>query len=401
MDELFQRTVDFIRQEFGTQGNITLHEPRFTGNEKKYVMEAIESTFVSSVGQFVTRFEEMMCSITGAPYAVATVNGTSALHVALRLVGVEREDEVLAPPLSFIATANAVLYCGATPLFIDVDRTTLGLSPVSVVEFLKDHAQIQANGTCLNKQTGRRIAACVPVHVFGHPCRVDELVEVCAAYGIPVVEDAAESIGSCFHHRHTGTFGVMGVFSFNGNKTVTCGAGGAIVTADPHLAARAKHITTTAKVPHPYEYVHDEMGYNYRMPNLNAALACAQLEQLDHFIACKRKLAREYAAFFQDQGIEFVTEPRFARSNYWLNAIILQDRETRDRFVEYTNQCGVMTRPAWRLLNTLPMFLGCQTDGLAQARWLEERIANIPSSAIPISQLVDDHVIRKEKGTDG
>jgi len=384
MDELFQRTVDFIRQEFGTQGNIALHEPRFTGNEKKYVMEAIESTFVSSVGQFVTRFEEMMCSITGAPYAVATMNGTSALHVALRLVGVERDDEVIVPPLSFVATANAVLYCGATPLFIDVDRTTLGLSPQSVVEFLKEHAQIQTKGSCLNKLTGRRISACVPVHVFGHPCRVDEIAEVCAGYGIPVVEDAAESIGSLFHRRHTGTFGVMGVFSFNGNKTVTSGAGGAIITADPLLAARAKHITTTAKVPHPYEYVHDEMGYNYRMPNLNAALACAQLEQLDRFIACKRNLAKRYAAFFEEQGIEFVTEPRFARSNYWLNAIILQDRATRDQYVEYTNQCGVMTRPAWRLLNTLPMFQGCQTDGLAQARWLEERIANIPSSAIPI-----------------
>lgn len=382
MDVLYQSIVDFIRRVFGTQGNIPLHEPRFTGNEKKYVMDAIESTFVSSVGQYVTRFEEMMCSITGAPYAVATMNGTSALHVALRLVGVEGGDEVIVPPLSFIATANAVLYCGATPLFIDVEKTTLGLSPRAVVDFLKEHAHIQANGTCLNKRTGRRIAACVPVHVFGHPCRVDEIVDACAAYGIPVVEDAAESIGSRFRERHTGTFGLMSVFSFNGNKTVTSGGGGAIVTGDRSLASRAKHITTTAKVPHPYEYVHDEMGYNYRMPNLNAALACAQLEQLDRFIECKRKLAQRYADFFQDIGIAFVREPRFARSNYWLNAIILQDREARDRFVEYTNRSGVMTRPAWRLLNTLPMFMGCQTDGLAQARWLEERIANIPSSAI-------------------
>ena len=378
---MFKEITDFIRNIFATDTFIPLHEPRFAGNEKKYVLDAIDSTFVSSVGEYVNRFEKMMCTITGAPFVVATANGTSALHVALKLAGVGTDDEVIIPPLTFVATANAVLYCGAVPVFLDVERETLGLNPDAVAGFLQNHAAMGKDGLCHNRETGRRISACMPVHVFGHPCRVDDIFNACAPYNIPVLEDAAESIGSLYRGRHTGTFGIMGVYSFNGNKTVTCGAGGAIVTGNASLARRAKHVTTTAKVPHPYEYVHDEVGYNYRLPNLNAALACAQLEQLEGFIESKRDLARRYAAFFKDLGIDFVMEPEHSRSNYWLNAIIMDDLDSRNGFLDYTNKADVMTRPAWRLLNRLPMFRECQTDGLAKAQWLEERVVNIPSSA--------------------
>ena len=377
---MYQNIVDFIRKIYHTEAFIPLHEPRFAGNEKAYVMNAIDSTFVSSVGEYVNRFEEMMCRITGAKYSVATVNGTAALHIALKLAGVGHGDEVIAPPLSFVATANAISYCGALPVFLDVDKATLGLDPEALSDFLKCHATRGPGNSCLNRATGKRIAACVPVHIFGHPCRIDEILQVCGDYGIPVVEDAAESLGSSYKGRDTGTFGLMGIYSFNGNKTVTCGGGGAIVTDDEALAKRAKHVTTTAKIPHPYEYVHDETGYNYRMPNLNAALACAQLEQLEQFIDNKRDLAAQYASFFKGIGIDFMHEPRNARSNYWLNAIILEDLAARDRFLEFTNQAKVMTRPCWRLMHRLPMFRACQTDGLKQAQWLEERVVNIPSS---------------------
>jgi aminotransferase in exopolysaccharide biosynthesis len=372
-----------IRAIFGAEGFIPLHEPRFWGNERKYVLDAIDSTFVSSVGEYVNRFEAMLCQATGASHAVATVNGTAALHVAMLLAGVEPGDEVLTQAVTFVATANAIRYCDAEPVFLDVDRDTLGLSPAAVESFLASSGVMGEGGRLVNRRTGRRIAACVPMHTFGHPARIDALVSICERHGVPLVEDAAESLGSTFGGRMTGTFGRLGIYSFNGNKTITCGGGGAIVTDDEALAKRAKHVTTTAKRPHPYEFCHDEVGYNYRLPNLNAAMACAQLEQLDGFLLRKRWLAETYADFFGTIGLPFVTDPRGARSNYWLNAVILPDLEAREEFLRVTNAAGVMTRPIWRLSNTLPMYRECETDGLENSRWLEQRVVNIPSSVVP------------------
>ena len=375
----FSQIIDFIKSLYPGENPVPLHAPRFIGNEKKYVADAIDSTFVSSVGRYVDRFEEMICEITGANFAVATVNGTCGLHVSLKLAGVQPDDEVITQPLSFVATANAISYCGARPIFLDVERKTLGLDPTALERYLQAHARIKED-TCYNTATGKRIMACVPMHTFSHPCRIDAIADICRRYNIALIEDAAESLGSTYKGRHTGTFGLFGIYSFNGNKTVTCGGGGAIVTNDETLAKRAKHITTTAKTPHPYEYVHDMTGYNYRMPNLNAALACAQLEQLDSFIENKRELARLYQKYFGSLDIPFIHEPEHARSNYWLNAIILPDRKRRDEFLEATNKAGVITRAIWRLLNKLEMYKDCQTDALTNAQWLEDRMANIPSS---------------------
>lgn len=379
---MFEEAIQFIRAQFGTSGPIPLHAPRFAGKEKEYLLDCIDSTFVSSVGAYVDRFETMLASYVGAKHAVVTVNGTAALHVALKLAGVCPGDEVITQPLTFIATANAITYCGALPCFVDVDRDTLGMSADALRAFLT--ARTEADGTTgrrINRTTRRPVAACVPMHTFGHPCRIEEIVAVCREHGVPVIEDAAESLGSILGERHTGTFGTMGIFSFNGNKTITCGGGGAIVTDDPILAKRAKHITTTAKVPHRWEYVHDEVGYNYRMPNLNAALACAQLEQMGAFLRSKRELAEAYRAYFPGIGLPFVTEPANARSNYWLNALVLPGRVERDAFLQATNDAGVMTRPIWRLMSELEMFKNCPCGTLDNAKWLEDRIVNIPSSA--------------------
>jgi aminotransferase in exopolysaccharide biosynthesis len=375
----FSEIIHFIKSLYPNENPVPLHAPKFTGNEKKYIVDAIDSTFVSSVGKYVDRFEEMICKITGAKYAIATVNGTCALHVALRLAGVQPSDEVITQPLSFVATANSIAHCGAKPIFLDVEQATLGLDPTALKSFLQVHARIREN-TCYNKITGNRIAACVPMHTFGHPCQIDSIAQICDRYHLALIEDSAESIGSLYKGKHTGTFGLFGVYSFNGNKTVTCGGGGAIVTNDAYLAKTAKHITTTAKIPHPFEYVHDVTGYNYRLPNLNAALACAQLEQLDSFIDRKRKLAETYKTFFESLSIPFIHEPEHARSNYWLNAVMLPDRKTRDEFLKATNEAGVVTRPIWRLLNKLDMYKDCQTDALENAKWLEDRVVNIPSS---------------------
>lgn len=379
--DLFTKIIDFIKSLYPDENPVPLHAPRFIGNEKKYVIDAIDSTFVSSIGEYVDRFEEMICEITGAKFAVATVNGTCALHVAIELAGVQPDDEVIIQPLSFVAPANAISYCGAKPIFLDVDREFLGLDPTALENFLKSSTHIR-NETCYNSTTGKRIAACVPMHTFGHPCRIDAIAEICERYNIALVEDAAESLGSTYKGQHTGTFGSLGIYSFNGNKTVTCGGGGAIVTNDESLAKKAKHITTTSKVLHPYEYVHDGTGYNYRLPNLNAALACAQLEQLDFFIEKKRELAKTYQVFFKSLGIPFIKEPDYARSNYWLNAVILPDRKARQKFLEATNKAKVMTRPIWKLLNQLEMYKDCQTDALINAQWFEDRVVNIPSSVI-------------------
>jgi perosamine synthetase len=380
MNAKFRSTIDFIRGLYQTAEYIPLHEPKFIGNEKAYVADCIDSTFVSSVGKYVDRFEHDLARYTGAKYAVATVNGTAALHIALKLAGAEAGDEVITQSLSFVATCNAISYCGAHPVFVDVDRDTLGMSPASLRAFLAAHATKGADG-CINKASGRKIAAVVPMHTFGHPCRIDEIAAVCAEFGIALVEDAAESLGSYYQGRHTGTFGKLGAFSFNGNKVITTGGGGMIVTDDEALARRAKHITTTAKKPHTYEFIHDEIGYNYRLPNINAALGCAQMESLPRLLESKRAIAKDYAEFFAAASLAYVSEPEQARSNYWLNALVLANREERDAFLKEVNEAGVMSRPIWRLMNELPMFEKCQSDGLANAKWLEERVVNIPSSA--------------------
>lgn len=375
----FQSIIDFIQNSFNTKEFIPLHAPVFRGNEKKYLLDTIDSTFVSSVGAYVDRFEEMMQGITGATKAVATVNGTSALHVALRLAGVKENEEVITQALTFVATANAIVYNRATPIFIDVDIDTMGLSPKAVAEFLDKFGEKREDG-CYNKKTGKRIAACLPMHTFGFPVHLDELVAVCKEWDIPIVEDAAESLGSEYKGKHAGSFGDLGIFSFNGNKTVTCGGGGAIVTNDVELGEKGKYLTTTAKQPHPYEFYHDELGYNFRMPNLNAALACAQLEQLDTMLANKRELASMYSAFFNNKGINFRTELPNTKSNYWLMCVELENREERDLFLAETNENSVMTRPIWQLMYRLPMYAHCQRDEQNNAEYLESRIVNIPSS---------------------
>ena len=378
---MFENVVEFIQKTYGTSDFIPLHEPRFVGNEKKYLNECIDSTFVSSVGQFVDKFEERIASYTGAKYAIATSNGTSALHTALLLAGVERSDEVITQPLTFVATGNAINYCDAQPVFVDVDKDTMGLSPSALKSFLKSNTSVK-DGKCINNQTGKVIKACVPMHTFGHPCRVDEIRDICDQNHIFLIEDAAESVGSLYKNQHTGTFGNVGIMSFNGNKIITAGGGGCIVTDDETLAIKAKHLTTTAKVPHKWNFYHDRVGYNYRMPNLNAALLVAQLENLDDFIARKRKLAHTYETFFSNTQYSFVKEPKECKSNYWLNAIILKDKRQRDGFLEKTNFSGVMTRPIWTLMNKLPAFSKAQCGNLENSEWLEDRVVNIPSSVI-------------------
>lgn len=373
-----QLITDLIRSIYG-EGVIPLHRPVFQGNEKQYLTDCIESNFVSSVGERVTDFEQQLATFTGAPYAIATVNGTAALHVALQLAGVEPGQEVITQALTFVATCNAVKYTGAQPVFVDVDRDTMGMSPTALRQFLGDFVEIQGEGA-YNRTTGRRIAACLPMHTFGLPCRIEEIVKICQDYRIPVVEDSAESLGSSVCGCHTGTFGAMATLSFNGNKVITTGGGGAILTGDAELARRAKHITTTAKVPHPYEFVHDQVGYNYRLPNLNAALGCAQMERLGEFLKIKAAVAREYSDFFDGLGIPFARAREGAVSNHWLNAIILTSSDQREALLEFTNGQGVMTRPIWRLMTHLEMFRQCQHDGLAESRWLEERVVNLPSS---------------------
>jgi perosamine synthetase len=375
----FYPVVEFIRSQFPGQDFIPLHEPHFTGNERKYVVDAIDSTFVSSVGAYVNRFEEMMQEITGAKYAVAIVNGTAALHMALLLANVQKGEEVLAQDLTFVATANAINYIGAKAVFLDVDRKTLGLSADKLQTFLQVYGKKEGSQT-INRKSGNRIAACVPMHSFGFPCEIERITAICQEWNIPLVEDAAESLGSYYKGKHTGTFGILGTFSFNGNKTVTCGGGGAIVTDNEQLAKLAKHLTTQAKVPHAWEFNHDQIGYNYRMPNLNAAMACAQLEQLSKFVESKRNLATNYTGFFSKTRFTFRTEPENTKSNYWLNTLELQDKEERDRFLAYTNEQGVMTRPVWTLMHQLPMFVDCLHDDLENCLYLADRLVNIPSS---------------------
>lgn len=371
---------EFIHTLFETKDFVPLSVPKFIGNEKKYLEECIDTTFVSSVGKFVDRFEEEMAAYTGAKKAVVCVSGTNALHMAMMLVGVERDDEVLTQALTFIATCNALSYIGAHPVFIDVDKETMGLSPEAMKAWLVKNTEIK-NNQCYNKHTGRRVKACVPMHTFGHPVKLDELVVLCHEYHIELVEDAAESIGSFYKGKHTGTFGKVGVISFNGNKTITTGGGGMLLFQDEELGKFAKHLTTQAKVPHRWAFVHDHIGYNYRMPNLNAALGCAQLENLERYVQVKRETAEKYKEFFATvSDVEFFTEPENCRSNYWLNVVLLKDKSTQQEFLEYTNDHGVMTRPVWELMNRLEMFKDCENDGLENTEWLSDRVVNIPSS---------------------
>lgn len=377
---MYKPTVDLIRSLFPAQERISLHEPRFLGNEKKYLNDCVDSTFVSSVGKYVDDFEKRMAAYSGAKYAVACVNGTAALHIAMVVAGVKRNEIVITQALSFIATCNAIAYIGASHLFIDVDMDTMGLSPAKLKEYLKEHAEKKADGFSYHRTSGQKIAACVPMHTFGHPCRIDEIAAICDEYNIMLIEDAAESIGSYYKNKHTGTFGKLGTFSFNGNKTVTCGGGGAIITNDEALAKMTKHLTTQAKVPHAWEFVHDHVAYNYRMPNINAALMCAQMEQLDGFLENKRELATIYEKHFAGTDMKFVNEPEHSRSNYWLCAILLKGKKEQQEFLKYTNDQGVMTRPVWRLMNELSMFKDAMHGDLSNSLEIENRLVNIPSS---------------------
>lgn len=371
--------INFIQDQFNTRDFIPLHAPKFNGNERKYLLDTIDSTFVSSVGAYVDRFEKEMAAYTNSPSAVVTVNGTSALHCALILAGVKAKDYVITQALTFVATCNAISYCGAEPIFLDVDRNNPGLSPQAVNFWLEAFAFIDDEGHCRYKQDNRIIRACIPMHTFGHPVDMTLLIEVCQRWHLKIVEDAAESLGSLYKGQHTGTFGALGILSFNGNKIITTGGGGMILT-NPELAMRAKHLTTTAKQPHPWEYIHDETGFNYRMPNLNAALGCAQLEQLELFIEKKRALAQSYSDFFNNSSMQFLREPENCRSNYWLNAVICENKDQRDDLLQRTNTAKVMTRPLWHLMNHLPMYKNAITADLSNSEWLAERVVNIPSS---------------------
>ena len=373
--------ADFIRSIYKTDTFIPLHEPRFKGNEKKYLNECIDSTFVSSVGKFVDRLELEIAKFTGAKYAIATSNGTSALHISLIISGVESGHEVITQPLTFVATCNAINYCNAKPIFIDVDKDTMGMSPLALEKFLKENAKVQ-DQQCINKISGKIIKACIPMHTFGHPCRINDIKKICKKWFITLVEDSAESLGSFYKSQHTGTFGELGVLSFNGNKIITSGGGGCILTNNEEFAKKAKHITTTAKVPHKWDYTHDIVGYNYRMPNLNAALLVAQLEQINIFLKNKRLLAKSYEKFFENSEVHFVSEPANSKSNYWLNSIIFNNINDRNLFLEETNSQGIMTRPIWTLMNKLSMFKDCQCGNLTNSEWLEDRVVNISSSVI-------------------
>ena len=376
---MFENFIDFVKKIYSTKESIALHEPKFIGNEKKYLNQCVDTTFVSSVGKFVDKFEKKIAKYTGAKYAIATTNGTSALHISLILAGVEQNDEVITQPLNFIASCNAISYCKAQPIFIDVDKDTMGLSPAALKFFLENNTIIK-NKKCINRKTKKIIKACIPMHSYGHPCRIDEINKILKRYHIFLIEDAAESLGSFYKNKHTGTFGKLGILSFNGNKIITAGGGGCIITNDKVLAKKVKHLTTTAKVSHKWDFNHDMTGYNYRMPNLNAALLMAQLENLNYFLKNKRKIAKKYEVFLKKNKYNFFKEPKNSKSNYWLNSIILENKRKREQFLKETNSKGIMTRPIWTLMNKLPMFKEAQCGYLKNSYWLEERIVNIPSS---------------------
>tara|TARA_B100000945_G_C20419392_1_gene616952 strand:- start:396 stop:1538 length:1143 start_codon:yes stop_codon:yes gene_type:complete len=379
---MFEKFIEFTREMYGTSGRISLHEPQFMGNERKYVLEAIDSTFVSSIGKFVDQFEESFSEYIGSNHAIATMNGTSALHIALVLAGVESDDHVLTQSLSFVATTNSIHYCNADPIFIDVDIDSLSLSPEKLSDYLKKNCEINADGFCVNKATKKKIKACLPMHTFGFPAEIDKLKPLCDEYNIILIEDAAEALGSFNHNKHTGTESLLSVFSFNGNKLITTGGGGMIVTDSEKLASRAKHLTTTAKILDGFSWGHDELGYNYRLPNINSALGLAQLEVVDKFLDSKRQIASNYQNWFKDSSIKFVEEREGTKANYWLNTIILENRAERDIFLKETNENKVNTRSVWEPMHTLPFNKKFIAYDLENTIWLSERLVNLPSSPI-------------------
>lgn len=375
--------LNFIRETFNTQEFIPLHAPVFGGDEKKYVDDCLDSTFVSSVSHYVQKVEDKICEITGSKYAVAVTNGTVGLHLALLAAKVQPEDEVLTQALTFVATGNAISYTGARPVFIDADETTMGMSASALKRFLENNTQ-QKEGYCYNTKTGKRIKACVPMHTFGFPVEIEKIAQLCKSYNITLVEDAAESICSFVGEKHTGTFGELACLSFNGNKLVTAGMGGVVLTQNEKHAKWLKHVSTTAKRPHAFEFYHDETGYNYRMAGLNASLLYGQLMNIDNILKAKRTLADKYEAFFSEYpNIEFVKEEAGTTANYWLNTLKFKDFKSRNDFLIFANENGVMCRPIWNLLNTLPMFKDCENDGLEVSKKLEATVVNIPSSFIP------------------
>jgi len=381
--EFADALVAEVREIYGSKEFIPLHAPTLGEREKALVTRAIDSTFVSSVGQEVIDFENSLADYTGAQHAVAASSGTAALHATLHALGVQRGEEVITTPLTFVATCNAISYCGATPVFVDVDMDTLGLSPESLRDFLEEHGEVRDDGHCWNKSSGKKIRACLPIHNLGHPVRAREILSLCTSYHIVLVEDAAESLGSFFEDTHTGRIGLAGTLSFNGNKIITTGGGGAIITDSADLAKNIKHLTTTAKKQHPYLFIHDEVGFNYRLPNLNAALGLAQMERLDAFVKQKRALAdryRDWASGFEH--VSFFLEPQRARSNYWLNALWMPDQSFRDEVLERSNEKGIMTRPMWTPMTALPMYEHCQQYNLINAREIEKRLISIPSSPV-------------------
>lgn len=379
---MFDQIFDFIRKQYGSAAPIPLHEPFFGGNEKQYLSDCIDSTLVSSVGPYVDRFERAIADYVGSKYAVAFVNGTQALFMALKLAGARQGTEIICQSLTFVATANAISYTGAEPVFIDVDRETLGMSPAALEDFLQKHCTLR-EGKIWNRTSGKQVVACLPMHTLGHPCRIDEIQRICAEHNIGLIEDAAESLGSRYRQRHTGCFGQMGVFSFNGNKVITTGGGGMLVTDDEQLAKQAKHLSTTAKLSHPWEFLHDQIGYNFRLPNLNAAVGVAQMEQLPQLLERQRRLADSYREFFATSDIEFLTEPTNSVSNYWLNSIKLASREQHDRFLEQANAAGIMARALWRPLHQQKIYQHCWHDSMQQTNDLYARVVNLPSSIKP------------------
>lgn len=377
-----EELICFVRDFYRTDGFIPLHAPVFSGNEKKYVLDTIDSTFVSSVGKYVDDFEKIIEQFTGCPKAVATVNGTAALHAALYMVGVRAGDYVITQALTFVATCNVLYHMGAEPVFVDVSHVSLGLCPIATESWLSEHAWLDDDGVCRHRQTGKIIRAVVPMHTFGHPVELDELIAVCCRWNLVLVEDAAESLGSYYKGRHTGTVGQFGAISFNGNKIITTGGGGLVLCHSDEAGRQTKHVTTTAKQPHAYEFFHDEPGFNYRLPNLNAALGCAQMESLPRFLEQKRKLAECYGQLFAGSDYQFVTEPVYAKSNYWLNAVICPNADARDALLKETNVAGVMTRPIWKLMHRLPMFAEAKRGPLPVSEWVEAHLVNLPSSPV-------------------
>ncbi len=379
-DTTFNRIVDFIRTLYDTDLPIPIHEPLFSGNEKKYLSDCIDSTFVSYLGEYVNRFEKLIAEYCGVKYAIATITGTSALHISLKLANVQPGDFVITQPLTFIATVNSIRYLNAEPYFLDIDPETLGMSPESLKQFLENESTTRKNNQTVHRKTGKRIAACLPVHTFGHPVKIDEILRLCNKYNIPVVEDAAEGIGSTYRERHVGTFGLLGILSFNGNKIITTGGGGMILTNDENLAWKAKHLTTQAKVKHTTEIVHDEVGYNYRLPNLNAAVGCAQMERIDEIIHLKRDLASQYSIFFSQTDIHFFSEPEHSKSNYWLNSIICKTPQIRNVLLSHLNDAKILARPAWKLMTELQMYRSAWRTDLSNSHRVQKRLINIPSS---------------------